>query len=78
MVVATTNHIATGQGTPAHAFKNAWLFAGLVLVGPGRYSLDYLLASRAERTSPAVVSARRRVEDNGVLGVRGGEKLDRC
>jgi putative oxidoreductase len=77
MVVATTNHIATGQGTPAHAFKNAWLFAGLVLVGPGRYSLDYLLASRAECTSPAVVSARRRVEDNGVLGVSGGEKLDR-
>ena len=57
MVVATTNHIATGQGTPAHAFKNAWLFAGLVLVGPGRYSLDHLLASRAERASPVVVAA---------------------
>jgi putative oxidoreductase len=56
MVVATTNHIATGQGTPAHAFKNAWLFAGLVLVGPGRYSLDHLLASRAESTTPTVVA----------------------
>ena len=35
--------------------KNACLFAGLVLVGPGRYSLDHLLTSRAEHTSPAVV-----------------------
>jgi putative oxidoreductase len=56
MVVATTNHIATGQGTPAHAFKNAWLFAGLVLVGPGRYSLDHLLASRAKSTRPMVAA----------------------
>jgi putative oxidoreductase len=55
MVVTTTNHIATGQGTPAHACKNAWLFAGLVLVGPGRYSLDSLLACGAKRTSPAAV-----------------------
>jgi putative oxidoreductase len=60
MVVATTNHITTGQGTPAHAFKNAWLFAGLVLVGPGRYSLDHLLTSRAERTRPMVVEVAAR------------------
>ena len=44
MFVATVNHIATGRGSPAHAFKNAWLFAGLFLIGPGRYSVDYLLA----------------------------------
>lgn len=48
MIVAATGHYVTGEGTPAHAFKNAWLFAGLVLVGPGRYSLDYLLAGRGE------------------------------
>lgn len=58
MVVAATNHVVTGRGSPAHAFKNAWLFAGLVLVGPGRYSLDHLFARRDrppadERRSPA-------------------------
>jgi putative oxidoreductase len=40
MVVAASSHIFTGQGTPAHAFKNAWVFAGLFLTGPGRFSLD--------------------------------------
>ena len=44
MMVAATNHIVTGQGTPAHAFKNAFLFGGLIFVGPGRYSLDHLVA----------------------------------
>jgi putative oxidoreductase len=54
MVVATVQHWVTGMGTPAHSFKNAWLFAGLILVGPGRYSLDYLIARRrAPRTRPA-------------------------
>ena len=56
IVVATTHYIVTGQGTPAHACKNAWLFVGLILVGPGRYILGHLLASRAERTSPMVVA----------------------
>lgn len=46
MIVAATNHIVSGRGSPAHAFKNAWLFAGFVLIGPGRYSLDHLLARR--------------------------------
>jgi putative oxidoreductase len=40
MTLAVIQHIATGQGTPAHAFKNAWVFVGLLLVGPGRWSLD--------------------------------------
>ena len=47
MIVATTSHVVSGQGTPAHAFKNAWVFAGLFLTGPGRYSLDHLIAARA-------------------------------
>lgn len=47
MVVATVNHMVTGVGTPAHSFKNAWLFVGLFLIGPGKYSLDQLLADRA-------------------------------
>jgi putative oxidoreductase len=50
MIVATANHIVSGQGTAAHAFKNAWLFAGFFLMGPGRYSLDQLVqASRGAR-----------------------------
>lgn len=48
MVVAATNHIVSGQGTPAHALKNACLFAGLVLTGPGAYSLDRLLRRSRE------------------------------
>jgi putative oxidoreductase len=53
MIVAATNHFATGEGTPAHAFKNAWLFAGLFFVGPGRYSLDAgRKRRRLERAEP--------------------------
>ena len=78
LVVATTNHIATGQSTPAHAFKNACLFAGLLLVGPGRYSLDHLLASRAERTNPAVIGVLAQSRGQRRVGsVRGREKPDR-
>ena len=39
MFVATVANFA-GRGVPEHSFKNAWLFAGLILIGPGRYSLD--------------------------------------
>ncbi len=46
MIVAATGHFATGRGTPAHAFKNAWVLAGLFLIGPGRYSVDHLLRRR--------------------------------
>ncbi len=46
MFVAWVMHITTGNGTPAHAFKNMWVAMGLSLIGPGRYSLDHWLASR--------------------------------
>ena len=46
MLVAAINHIVTGRGSPAHAFKNTFLFAGLFLVGPGRFSLDHVLRQR--------------------------------
>jgi putative oxidoreductase len=49
MVIASTQHIVTGQGSPAHALKNAFVFAGMFLVGPGRYSLDHLIATRRGR-----------------------------
>lgn len=46
MAVATANHWVTGQGTAAHSFKNFFVFAGLLAVGPGRFSLDHVLAGR--------------------------------
>ena len=58
MIVATTNHIVSGQGTAAHAFKNAWLFAGFFLMGPGRYSLDQYLTAAAR--APARLRRRGR------------------
>lgn len=57
MIVAATSHIVSGQGTSSHAVKNAWLFAGLVLIGPGRYSLDHLLARRRSRAEGSGSSA---------------------
>lgn len=69
MIVATTGHFVSGRGSPAHAFKNAWLFAGLFLIGPGRYSLDHLLARRkaeSEREpTPADLSAGRSRSETG-------------
>ncbi|NIP80084.1 MAG: DoxX family membrane protein, partial [Gemmatimonadetes bacterium] len=44
MFVAWFRHVVTGQGTPAHAFKNMWLALGLAFIGPGRYSVDHWLA----------------------------------
>jgi len=46
MLVAWTGHIASGQGSPAHAFKNMLVALGLVFMGAGRYSLDALIARR--------------------------------
>lgn len=40
MLVAATQHIVTGAGTPAHAVKNLFLFVGFALIGPGKYSVD--------------------------------------
>lgn len=52
MFVAWFRHVATGQGTPAHAFKNLWVALGLMLIGPGRYSVDGWLARR--RRAPEI------------------------
>ena len=46
MFVAWSRHVITGQGTPAHAFKNFWVASGLFLIGPGRYSVDHWIATR--------------------------------
>jgi putative oxidoreductase len=51
MFVAWFRHVAIGQGTPAHAFKNLWVALGLAIVGPGRYSVDHWWASRSRPPS---------------------------
>lgn len=52
MFVAWVMHVTTGNGTPAHAFKNMWVALGLALIGPGRYSVDHWLRNR--RASPEI------------------------
>jgi len=46
MFVAWTGHIASGNGTPAHAFKNMAVALGLLFIGPGKYSVDAWLTGR--------------------------------
>lgn len=48
MLVATSNHLASGDGwgRASHALKMIFVFAGLFFVGPGKYSLDAMLARR--------------------------------
>lgn len=46
MFVAWVMHVSTGQGTPAHAFKNLWVALGLAFIGAGRYSVDAWIAAR--------------------------------
>lgn len=59
MVVAAWMHFVTGEGTPAHAFKNIFVFLPLVLAGGGRYTLDRWLESRLAKgdtgAGPALV-----------------------
>jgi putative oxidoreductase len=40
MIVAATQHIVTGDGSPWHAIEAGILFLSLIFIGPGRYSLD--------------------------------------
>lgn len=47
MLVAATQHIVSGQGTPAHAFKNLFVFLGFTLIGPGKYSVDAMMGKKS-------------------------------
>ena len=49
MVVATIEQLGRPMPAPEHALKNAFVFAGMFLVGPGRYSLSALLPGRRRR-----------------------------
>lgn len=45
MIVATSMHLNNGQGLAiaSHAIEDGILFLSLILIGPGKYSLDELL-----------------------------------
>ncbi|QIX63289.1 DoxX family protein [Hymenobacter lutimineralis] len=45
MIMATISHLSQGEGFSgySHALESAFVFAGLLFVGPGRYSLDQAL-----------------------------------
>jgi putative oxidoreductase len=51
MLVASANHIVTDRGSPAHSLKNAAVFLGVIFIGPGKYSLDYLIERKLKRTT---------------------------
>ncbi len=46
MFVAMTGHFVSGRGNPGHAFKNLFILSGLLLVGPGKYSVDAWIAKK--------------------------------
>ena len=48
MFVATSNHLASGDGWggASHALKMIFVFTGMLFIGPGKYSLDAWLARR--------------------------------
>ncbi len=51
MFVATFEQWSRPVPVPEHSVKNLWLFIGMFLVGPGRYSLDHLFTSRGRPRS---------------------------
>ena len=55
MLVATMSHVITGDGSPAHAFKNFFVCAGMFLIGPGKYSIDCRFAGKTAGSAAALV-----------------------
>ncbi len=49
MTFATIEQYHRPLPAPEHALKNAFLFAGMFLVGPGRYALDAVTGGRHRR-----------------------------
>ena len=49
MFIAMLSHLISGQGNPGHAFKNLFALSGLVFIGPGKYSLDYLIKRKSNK-----------------------------
>lgn len=48
LVVASSSHFAQGQGLngASHAIEDGIVFLALILIGPGRFSLDEIISSR--------------------------------
>ena len=55
MLMAALHHIINDVGSPAHAVKNLFLFAGMFLVGPGKFSLDCKLSNSPKAVGAALV-----------------------
>lgn len=51
MLTAFIGHVVSGQGSPAHSFKNLFVALGLCFIGPGRYSIDAWWAARKRGTT---------------------------
>jgi len=49
MIVATVEQFGRPNPVPEHALKNAFVLAGMFLVGPGRYNVASLLSRRGRR-----------------------------
>ena len=50
MIFATLDQFARPAPAPEHALKNAFVFAGMFLVGPGRYTIGALFGRRGRRS----------------------------
>lgn len=46
MFVAMFQHLITGQGNAGHPFKNLFMLVGLMMTGPGKYSVDAMLLKK--------------------------------
>ena len=57
MFVAMMRHFISGRGNPGHAFKNLFILSGLLLIGPGKYSLDAWIAQKRGATDEAPAGA---------------------
>jgi putative oxidoreductase len=49
MIVATIEQSGRAEPMPEHALKNAFVLAGMFLIGPGRYTAAAMFAWRGRR-----------------------------
>ncbi|MCH8247842.1 MAG: DoxX family protein [Bacteroidetes bacterium] len=59
MFVAWLGHVVSGRGNPGHPFKNFFVLVGVMLIGPGKYSVDsWLEKRRSSKASEKQVEAK--------------------